>query len=281
MEPIADALAGASGGVLARLLIYPAEARRTIAAVHGDEAVKTMTVAQHYNGFATAVFDSALYFGLNFGIYSTLKGSLGYSDNRIMPMTTALGVGMLSDLMTMIFDVPVDTLVLRAAATGESMSEAIQSIRDEYGLWGFWRGMECSVYYSPLRQALIFLVFERLKFLATRGKPAGSVASPFQLFFMGAAGEAFATCVIYPMFYAKVKLAGSRKKAKGDEGEDYTGMLDILKKDSAANGIAGLYKGLQQEVFASASKGAVRFLVKEKIRAFWLMTLMQFFAQKK
>jgi hypothetical protein len=46
---------------------------------------------------------------------------------------------------------------------------------------------------------------------------------------MGTAGEGFATCVIYPVFYAKVKLA---KKA---------------------NGIASLYKGLQQEVFASAA----------------------------
>jgi hypothetical protein len=279
-EPIADALAGASGGVLARLVIYPVEARRTIAAVHGDDAVKTMTVAQHYNGFSTAVLDSALYFGLNFGIYSTLKGFLGYNDQRLMSVPTALGVGMLSDLMTMVFDVPVDTLVLRAAATGESVTDAIKSIRAEYGLWGFWRGMECSIYYSPIRQALIFLIFERLKFFAMRGKPAGSVPSPIQLFFMGAAGEGFATCVIYPMFYAKVKLAGSRKKAKGDEGEDYTGMMDVLKKDSAVNGIAGLYKGLQQEVFASASKGAVRFLVKEKIRAFWLTILMQFFAKK-
>ena len=55
-----------------------------------------------------------------------------------MPVATALGVGMLSDVITMIFDVPIDTMVLRSAATGESLIEAIHVMYEEYGLWGFW-----------------------------------------------------------------------------------------------------------------------------------------------
>ena len=142
MEPIADALAGASGGVLARLMIYPVEARRTVAAVHGPEGLKRMEFGDHYNGFSTAVVDSALYFGFNFGIYGALKGiwqrRYAKGPNELMPVATALGVGMLSDVITMIFDVPIDTMVLRSAATGESLIEAIRAMYEEYGLWGFW-----------------------------------------------------------------------------------------------------------------------------------------------
>ena len=42
--------------------------------------------------------------------------------------------------------------------------------------------MQCSIMYSPLRQALIFLVFERLKAFALRGQPAGTPAAVGQLF---------------------------------------------------------------------------------------------------
>ena len=67
--------------------------------------------------------------------HAHLRNLRAFAD---VPVATALGVGMLSDVITMIFDVPIDTMVLRSAATGESLIEAIRAMYEEYGLWGFW-----------------------------------------------------------------------------------------------------------------------------------------------
>ena len=268
------ALAGASGALLARFAAYPLEMRRTIAAARGHQAVKALSVSDHYIGVQTACLDSFIYFGCNYGLYTVLESMyrrrIGASAQQVLPAVSALAIGMLSDAITLIVDTPIETICMRlAAAQGkESIWDIASSIFKNGGIWGYWKGMGTTLSYSPLRQAIIFLVYERLKLASL---VMNSALSSFEAFSFGAAGEAVATCVIYPLFYIRIKQATTTQK--DDKKDTTTTLLSLIYREVQQHGILQVYSGLWEEVVASAGKGALRFLIKEWLQRFWMSAL--------
>lgn len=226
--------------------------------------------------------DSFIYFGCNFGLYSLLerlyRTRFGLPKDKMLPAVSALLVGMLADAITLIVDTPIETVCMRLTAGQgkEGVMDIIRSIHKTSGFWSYWNGIETTLSYSPLRQAIIFFVYERLK---SWSLAVGSTISSIQAFTFGAAGEAIATCIIYPLFYIRIKQAtdpgdGNDKK-KDRNGND--SLASLLYREVKQHGIVRLYSGLTEEVISSAGKGALRFVIKEWLQKFWLGILTALF----
>jgi len=129
-------------------------------------------------------------------------------------------------------------------------------IPKEQGFTSFWRGNLANVIRYFPTQALNFAFKDKFKniFLAGVDKKkqfwryfAGNLAS-------GGAAGASSLCFVYPLDFARTRLAadiGGGKKGKGggkDAGgppkaREFSGMGDCIKKTVKSDGILGLYRG--------------------------------------
>ena len=70
---LAVALSGGVASVLARAVVWPADVVRTVQAVQGDKAVRSLTARDYYRGVGLACLDAFTYHAVNFGVYSLLQ----------------------------------------------------------------------------------------------------------------------------------------------------------------------------------------------------------------
>ena len=59
----------------------------------------------------------------------------------------------------------------------------------------------------------------------------------------GGAAGATSLSVVYPLDFARTRLAADVGKGKGGGEREFNGLVDCLKKVAASDGASGLYKG--------------------------------------
>lgn len=108
------------------------------------------------------------------------------------------------------------------------------------GVSGFWRGNLANVVRYFPTQALNFAFKDRYKKLFGRKKEdgfypwlAGNVAS-------GGAAGATSLLFVYPLDYARTRLAADLGVGKQRQ---FNGLVDCLKKTAKTDGISGMYRG--------------------------------------
>ncbi|KAF7711249.1 ADP/ATP translocase 3-like [Silurus meridionalis] len=126
--------------------------------------------------------------------------------------------------------------------------DCIIRIPREQGVLSYWRGNLANVIRYIPTQALNFTFKDRYKKLFLDGVDqstqfwryfAGNLAS-------GGAAGATSLCVVYPLDFARTRLAADIGKAKAER--EFTGLRDCFGKILKADGLGGLYSGFSVSV---------------------------------
>lgn len=145
-------------------------------------------------------------------------------------------------------------LLLQVQATSKQIAKADQykgmvdcfvRIPKEQGFSAFWRGNLANVIRYFPTQALNFAFKDKYKqvFLGGVDKRtqfwrffAGNLAS-------GGAAGATSLCFVYPLDFARTRLAADVGKGGASGGREFKGLGDCLTKIFKADGLGGLYRG--------------------------------------
>jgi solute carrier family 25 (mitochondrial adenine nucleotide translocator), member 4/5/6/31 len=119
--------------------------------------------------------------------------------------------------------------------------DCFSRVAKEQGIKAFWRGNLTNIIRYFPTQAFNFAFKDGIKSLF----PKADKKTEFGKFFMinmasGGMAGAGSLLIVYPLDYARTRLASDVGAGK----QQFSGLLDCLKKTVAAQGIGGLYNGL-------------------------------------
>mmetsp|Transcript_38369 Transcript_38369/g.52049 ORF Transcript_38369/g.52049 Transcript_38369/m.52049 type:complete len:303 (-) Transcript_38369:123-1031(-) len=123
----------------------------------------------------------------------------------------------------------------------KGIGDCFSRVYSEQGLGSFWRGNLANVVRYFPTQALNFAFKDTYKKIFN---PYNAKKEPVKFFLgncaSGGAAGATSLCFVYPLDFARTRLAAD----VGSGGErEFTGLVDCLKKMLAKDGAAGLYRG--------------------------------------
>ena len=129
----------------------------------------------------------------------------------------------------------------------KGIGDCFSRVYSEQGLSSFWRGNLANVVRYFPTQALNFAFKDTYKKIFN---PYNPKVEPGKFFIgncmSGGAAGATSLCFVYPLDFARTRLAAD----VGSGGErEFTGLIDCLKKIFAKDGPSGLYKGFGISVF--------------------------------
>jgi len=141
---------------------------------------------------------------------------------------------------------------------------AFQRVASEQGILAFWRGnMTNVIRYFPT-QAFNFAFKDSIKKLFPKYNPK----TEFGMFFLvqlasGGLAGAGSLCIVYPLDYARTRLASDVGKGK----RDFNGLWDCLKKTATGpQGFRGLYNGFGVSVMGIIPYRGVYFGLYDSLR---------------
>lgn len=125
----------------------------------------------------------------------------------------------------------------------KGMIDCFVRIPKEQGVLAYWRGNAANVIRYFPTQALNFAFKDKYKQIFLSGVDKNT---QFWRYFVGnlaSGGAAGATslCFVYPLDFARTRLAADVGKVSGDR--EFHGLLDCLKKIVKADGVVGMYRG--------------------------------------
>uniref|UniRef100_A0A6U0KYD3 ADP/ATP translocase n=1 Tax=Minutocellus polymorphus TaxID=265543 RepID=A0A6U0KYD3_9STRA len=118
--------------------------------------------------------------------------------------------------------------------------DCFSRVASEQGVGAFWRGNLTNIIRYFPTQAFNFAFKDTIKAMF----PKADKNTEFAKFFMinmasGGLAGAGSLCIVYPLDYARTRLASDV-----GTGKQFNGLLDCLKKTVASSGIGGLYNGI-------------------------------------
>jgi len=114
-------------------------------------------------------------------------------------------------------------------------------VASEQGVSAFWRGNFVNILRYFPTQAFNFAFKDSIKAMFPKYE-AGAAKFLVNIASGGLAGAGSLT-IIYPLDYARTRLANDSKSAKGGGERQFNGLIDVYRKTLASDGIAGLYRG--------------------------------------
>jgi len=121
------------------------------------------------------------------------------------------------------------------------ISDCFSRVASEQGIAAFWRGNAANVIRYFPTQALNFACKDKYKKWLC---PYNPKTEAFKFFIgncaSGGAAGATSLCFVYPLDFARTRLAADVGQG-GDR--EFTGLIDCLKKCAGKDGIRGLYRG--------------------------------------
>lgn len=127
------------------------------------------------------------------------------------------------------------------------MVDCFVRIPREQGFLAFWRGNLANVIRYFPTQALNFAFKDKFKQVFLGGVDKDKQFGRFLLgnLASGAAAGASGLCFVYPLDFARTRLAADvgKSKASGGTGREFKGLGDCLVKVFKADGPIGLYRG--------------------------------------
>jgi hypothetical protein len=287
-EPLLQFLAGALAGASATASTLPLDCIRVLK-THGQqvtaEAVKNRTL----KALGPSSFESAMYIGVQFGVYEILKGVRavilgsrfkGHKD--LIPPLTALLMGSMAAAATQLVTSPLKVIVVRIqSGHGSTFFGTVRDIYKESGLIGFYRGFYAALMVVADPSITLF-VYERLQHVLMGLVHAREVSElqSVHLLLMGMLAKCVAILVTYPIRYAKVKLQAVRGSSKegavrgnskqgavrgnSKQGEEPTSMLQVFAEAVRCNEVHRLYDGLSADLAQCCIKYGLVFMIKSR-----------------
>jgi solute carrier family 25 (adenine nucleotide translocator) protein 4/5/6/31 len=144
------------------------------------------------------------------------------------------------------------------------IGNAFSRVASEQGFLAFWRGNFTNVIRYFPTQAFNFAFKDSIKKLFPKYNPK----TEFGMFFLvqlasGGLAGAGSLCIVYPLDYARTRLASDVGKGK----RDFNGLWDCLKKTSTGpQGVRGLYNGFGVSVAGIIPYRGVYFGLYDSLR---------------
>lgn len=132
---------------------------------------------------------------------------------------------------------------MKIVITFLGMVDCFIRIPKEQGFTAFWRGNFANVIRYFPTQALNFAFKDKYKQIFLGGVDKNKEFWKYFLGNLASGGAAGATslCFVYPLDFARTRLAAD--VGKGAEKREFRGLGDCLKKVYKSDGLGGLYKG--------------------------------------
>jgi len=139
----------------------------------------------------------------------------------------------------------------------KGIGDCFTRVLNEQGFSSFWRGNLANVVRYFPTQALNFAFKDVYKKIFN---PYNAKKEPVKFFIgncaSGGAAGATSLCVVYPLDFARTRLAAD----VGSGGaREFTGLVDCLKKVAGSDGVTGLYRGFGISVIGIVAYRAAYF----------------------
>ncbi|KAJ3283726.1 hypothetical protein HK104_010246 [Borealophlyctis nickersoniae] len=292
-------LAGAGGGMMSMALTYPLATVSTRSQVSKTERISQIKAFQKilkeegpkglYSGINSAMFGIAITQYVYYYWYEFVKAGLekGLAADRALTIGENMLTGAIAGAATAVLTNPIWVINTRMVVKKDSLDDegkvvksksAVQTafqILKEEGILGFFKGIFPALI-LVINPVIQFTVFERLKGYMERKK---TVLSGADFFLLGAVSKLCATAITYPYIVVKSRM---QLKDSADASQRYSSVADGLRKIIAAEGVKGLYKGIEAKLVQSVLASAFTFAFKEQLlsSAVWILVLFKLRAGK-
>lgn len=279
------AFAGAIGSAVSMVVFYPLDTARTRLQVDDKrqakhspiviaEIIKEEGFRSLYRGLFPVVITLCCSNFVYFYTYSSLKAIVlgDLKSDPVKDLVFATIAGIINVLVTTplwvvntrlkLQGVKFETDKYRDAKKTQyrGIIDAILKIARFEGIAALWNGTKPSIVLAS-NPAIHFMVYETLKRYFQRTLNIEEL-SGFLYFILGAVAKTVATIVTYPL-----QIIQSRSRAACSRNEGGESMSRSLAELVRAQGLKGLYKGMESKLLQTVLMAAFMFMVYEKIAA--------------
>ncbi|KAL8874215.1 MAG: hypothetical protein Q9174_000407 [Haloplaca sp. 1 TL-2023] len=296
LPPWGNALAGATGAVLANAIVYPLDIVKTRLQVQvkrkKSDSEPLTTNDEHYTSSLDAlrkIIDDEGITGLYSGINGSLLGvtstnfayfywysvvrSLYLSSQKIPgpPGTaTELSIGAAAGAVAQIFTIPVSVITTRQQTQPKGDKKGLldtgrEVVHSDDGWTGLWRGLKASLV-LVVNPAITYGAYQRLRELLFPGKAS---LRPWESFFLGAVSKVLATIVTQPLIVAKVGLQSRPPPAR--QGKPFKSFLEVMSYVIEHEGPLALFKGLAPQVTKGILVQGMLMMTKERMEIIFIV----------
>ncbi|KAL9099159.1 MAG: hypothetical protein Q9163_005303 [Psora crenata] len=296
LPPWGNALAGATGAVLANAIVYPLDIVKTRLQVQvkqkSTDTASFTTDEAHYTSAIDAIKKIVNDEGI-VGLYSGLNGSLigvastnfayfyWYTVVRTLylssqkidkpPNTTAeLSLGAVAGAIAQIFTIPVSVITTRQQTQPKDDKKSLldtgrEVVCSEDGWSGLWRGLKASLV-LVVNPAITYGAYQRLRELFFAGRPN---LRPWESFFLGATSKALATVATQPLIVAKVGLQSRPPPSR--EGKPFKSFMEVMKYIVEREGPLALFKGIAPQITKGILVQGLLMMTKERMEILFVV----------
>ncbi|MCJ1316600.1 ADP/ATP carrier protein [Xylographa vitiligo] len=296
LPPWGNALAGATGAVMANALVYPLDIVKTRLQVQikrkPDDPSPLTVDGVHYTSTIDAlskIVDDegvmGLYSGLNGALIGVASTNFAYfywysivrtlylsSQTLPKPPTTAieLSLGAVAGAVAQVFTIPVSVVTTRQQTQPKVERKGLldtgrEVVNSEDGWTGLWRGLKASLV-LVVNPAITYGAYQRLKDLIYPGK---THLRPFEAFFLGALSKSIATIVTQPLIVAKVGLQSRPPPAR--QGKPFKSFVEVMKFIVENEGPLALFKGLVPQITKGVLVQGLLMMTKERMEILFVV----------
>uniref|UniRef100_A0A7S2D704 Uncharacterized protein n=1 Tax=Octactis speculum TaxID=3111310 RepID=A0A7S2D704_9STRA len=300
---VVDAAAGALGGLVSTVMIYPLDVVKTrlqassssgnlSQIVEEDETgedtifpsfvdtvrdlVRRDGVVGLYAGLAPSAIKSSLTTYVFYFCYSSLRRTFRHIERSSGPSAAVLvnlAHGTIAGAMTQVVVMPLDMIIARLQTSDEesrSFIGAVKGIYREGGLVNFWSSLAPGLLIC-INPGMTQTIQDRIR--GYRGKRRHELTAAESLW-MGLVSKAIASVVTYPLSRAKTQMQTLRapvgKAQSGESGSRESavqsrGLLSYLAAICRKEGVAGLFRGLWPDLVKKALGEAILTAVRDKV----------------
>ena len=145
--------------------------------------------------------------------------------------------------------------------------DCLTRIASEEGVAALWKGVGPSLVLVS-NPSIQFVVYERLRgFMEDLAKKRGSAITALEFFVIGAIAKCAATLATYPLQLAQSRLRADKGKEGNSKERNYKSTADVLGKVYRAEGLQGLFKGMEAKLWQTVLTAAWQLACYEKVTA--------------
>ncbi|OCK99298.1 peroxisomal membrane protein-like protein Pmp47 [Cenococcum geophilum 1.58] len=296
LPPWGNAVAGATGAVLANALVYPLDIVKTRLQVQvkRNPSFKDPNPAddQHYTSTLDAINKivkddgvAGLYAGMagsligvastNFAYFYwyTIVRTLYISSQKVStPPSTAieLSLGAVAGAIAQLFTIPVAVVTTRQQTVSKAERKGLiatgrEVVNSEDGWTGLWRGLKASLV-LVVNPAITYGTYQRLREVIFPGK---TNLRPWEAFILGSMSKALATIATQPLIVAKVGLQSKPPPARN--GKPFKSFGEVMAYIVEHEGLLGLFKGIGPQIMKGLLVQGSLMMTKERMELLFIL----------
>jgi hypothetical protein len=303
LPPWGNAVAGATGAVIANALVYPLDIVKTRLQVQVKKPASYAAAAaanpaddEHYNSTMDAIAKIVKADGLS-GLYAGMPGSLlGVASTNFayfywytvvrtlylsyVPTTPGtaieLSLGAVAGAVAQLFTIPVAVVTTRQQTVSKHERKGLiatgqEVVASEDGWTGLWRGLKASLV-LVVNPAITYGAYQRLRDIMYPGKKQ---LKPLEAFLLGAMSKCLATIATQPLIVAKVGLQSRPPPARN--GKPFKSFIEVMKFNIEHDGlIQGLFKGIGPQILKGLLVQGFLMMTKERMELMFILLFRYF-----